>query len=99
VRGSETQGVDELGKSGNFHHRDELPPEEFYSGAQRMIGGGALQKAINTAWSIDGTKQCGFEAAGRCLLKHQLQRRREARECDAEEGSMAYLERLRDDEC
>lgn len=66
-----------------------------------MIGGGALQKAINTAWSIDDTKQCGLDAGDscRCLLKHQLQRRREARECDAEEGFMAYLERLRDDEC
>jgi hypothetical protein len=69
-----------------------------------MIDDGPLRRAIGVAWSVHRAKHRGVDAADsrRCLLERHLQRRREAREGDAEELTVfgiAYLERLPDDEC
>jgi hypothetical protein len=69
-----------------------------------MIDDDPLRMAIDTAWSVYRAKHRGVDAADsrRSLLERHLQRRREARESDAEELTgfgIAYLERFPDDEC
>ena len=69
-----------------------------------MVDDGPLRTAVNTAWSVYRARHREVDAADsrRCLLERHLQRRREARESDAEELTgfgIAYLELLPDDEC
>jgi hypothetical protein len=69
-----------------------------------MVDDGPLRAAVNTAWSVYRARHREVDAADsrRCLLERHLQRRREARESDAEELTdfgIAYLELLSDDEC
>lgn len=69
-----------------------------------MVDDVPLRTAIDAAWSVYLAKHCGIDAADgrRSLLERHLKRRREALESDVEELTgfgIAYLERLREDEC